>query len=176
MVVQAEACEAVLAVAPERSAGLLHGLQQSGREALSEMQQTVHALRSGESHEAAGLNGLPTLLEATRRAGLPVAIEMEGPDRPVPAEVEECAYSIVREALTNALRHSDRVGAAVRISYETDRLEVSILDRGRPVRRSLPGGHGLMGLRETVAAHHGTITAGPTDHGQYLVRASLPLR
>jgi signal transduction histidine kinase len=174
MVVQAEAGEAVLADSPERSATFLRAVQRSGREALTELERTVQTLRSGERTRP-GLDAVPDLVATARAAGLPVAVAVEPVMRRLPAAVEESAYQVVREALTNAVRHSDHAGALVRIACHADRLEVSVLDTGTAVDRRLPGGHGLRGLREVVLARGGTLTVGPTDHGQYLVHVDLPL-
>jgi signal transduction histidine kinase len=89
--------------------------------------------------------------------------------------VARCAYHVVQEALTNVLRHSDRSGATIRLGYAPDRISLSVVDEGRPVRRLLPGGHGLAGLRERVTALGGAVEAGPTHEGKHLVHATLPI-
>jgi signal transduction histidine kinase len=53
-------------------------------------------------------------------------------------------------------------------------VSVSVIDEGRPVRRLLPGGHGLAGIRERVSALGGTLDAGPTDDGRHLIHVTLP--
>jgi signal transduction histidine kinase len=175
MVVQAEAAEALLATSPERSAESLRAVQSAGRQALGEMRRTVAALRSGDVTAAGhGLASLPELLETVRAAGLPVSVVTEGRPTTLPGEVDRSAYRVLQEALTNVLRHSDRTGAVVRLSYTPANVVVSVVDDGRPVRRLLPGGHGLAGLRERVASIGGTLDAGPTDDGRHLIHAILP--
>jgi signal transduction histidine kinase len=175
MVIQAEAGEAMLESAPARAAESLRAVQQAGRDALAEMRQTVAALRSGRpAAGTAGLDALPELLDSVRAAGLPVTVVTDGTPGELSRAADESAYSIVREALTNALRHSDHAGVAVRLCYHDDSVEISVLDQGRPVRRRLPGGHGLTGLREAVTAAGGSLNAGPTPDGQHLVHAVVP--
>ena len=174
MVVQAEAGEALLASAPDRSAESLRAVQQAGRDALAEMRRTVAALRSGVEPRHR-LDALPALVDTVRSAGLPVAVVTDGVPGALPTAVEESAYRVVQEGLTNALRHSDRSGATVRLAYQDGGMEVSVLDAGHPVRRGLSGGHGLVGLRESVAATGGTVDAGPTERGEHLVHAVFPL-
>jgi len=53
-------------------------------------------------------------------------------------------------------------------------VSVSVIDEGRPVRRLLPGGHGLAGIQERVSALGGTLDAGPTDDGRHLIHVTLP--
>jgi signal transduction histidine kinase len=174
MVVQAEAGEALLASAPDRSAESLRAVQQAGRDALAEMRRTVTALRSGAPPRHR-LEALPALVDTVRSAGLPVTVVTDGMPDTLPAAVEESAYRVVQEGLTNALRHSDRSGAAVHLAYQDGGMEVSVLDTGHLVRRGFSGGHGLVGLRESVAATGGTVNAGPTERGEHLVHAVFPL-
>src|SRR4051795_3703179 len=174
MVVQAEAGEALLVSAPERTAQALQAGQQAGRDALVEMRRTVAALRSGAAVQH-GLDAMPALLDEVRSAGLPVTVVTDGVPAALPPAIEESAFRVVQEGLTNALRHSDRSGAAVHVAYRDDGIAVSVLDTGHPVRRGVTGGHGLTGIRKAVAASGGTVNAGPTVRGEHLLHADFPL-
>ena len=59
-----------------------------------------------------------------------------------------------------------------------DELVIKVTDDGRA--RSVPAdgdglGHGLIGMRERVEVHGGTVTAGPRPGGGWRVTATLPL-
>ena len=97
----------------------------------------------------------------------------------MPAGVGVCAYRIVQESLSNASQHAP--GAAVTVSVDHDAEAVSsgwpTGLAGQPVR---PGGergpgHGLTGMRERVALLGGSLSAGPTPTGGFVVSAVLPL-
>ena len=176
MVVQAEAAEALLPTSPERSAEALHAVQDAGRRALSEMRRTVAALRAGESaQEDCDLSALPALVDVVRSAGLPVTVVTEGRPRQLPADVERSAYRVIREGLTNAVRHSDRTGVLLRLRYGSDSVEMTLVDEGHPVHRRLPGGHGVAGMREVVTGLGGTFDAGPAADGRHVLHAVLPV-
>jgi signal transduction histidine kinase len=176
MVVQAEAAEALLPTSPERSAEALRAVQDAGRRALGEMRRTVAALRAGEpAQDDCDLSALPALIDTVRSAGLPVTVATEGRPRQLSADVERSAYRVIREGLTNAVRHSDRTGVLLRLSYGADRVEVTLVDEGHPVRRRFPGGHGVVGMREVVTGLGGTFDAGPAADGRQVLHAVLPV-
>jgi signal transduction histidine kinase len=99
--------------------------------------------------------------------------------------VDQAAYRIVQEALTNVSRHAGRACASVYLYYTPQTLSVQVVDDGKgPVistgtsagpRPSGPG-LGLVGMRERVSALGGWLHAGPQDGGGFQVRAELPAR
>jgi signal transduction histidine kinase len=122
-----------------------------------------------------------------RAAGLPVTVTVTGAERPLPPDVDQAAYRIVQEALTNVSRHAglagggDQVSASVRLHYTPDALSVQVADDGRGTvtpagtRPSGPG-LGLVGMRERVSALGGRLQAGPQDGSGFHVHAELPAR
>lgn len=179
MVVQAGAAEEVLRQAPERALEPIRAVQETGRQALAEMARLLGMLRrDGEELGLApqpGLDDLETLVEQTRRAGLPVKLRVEGTPRPVPLGADLSAYRIVQEALTNARKHAGEASAAVTVRYGHEALEVEIVDDGSGSGNGDGGGHGLVGMRERVALFGGEFEAGPQLAGGFRVHARLPL-
>ncbi|HEY3482798.1 MAG TPA: ATP-binding protein, partial [Streptomyces sp.] len=87
------------------------------------------------------------------------------------------AYRVVQEALTNTIKHASGASAEVVVEYGEDRLKVDVADTGgRPGPAASTGnGRGLLGLRERVAVHGGTLQTGPRPRGGYRVTALIPL-
>ena len=114
-----------------------------------------------------------------RGAGLAVDLRITDGQRPLPAGVELSAYRILQEALSNALRHAPGARATAEVAYEPDRLRLRVHNGPPPVRPDRPSpprpGHGVLGMRERAAMLGGTLAAGPTPDGGYLVEAVLPL-
>jgi signal transduction histidine kinase len=105
---------------------------------------------------------------------------VEGTPSPLPAGVELSAYRIVQEALTNVVKHAGPARAQVTIRYRDRDLTVEVTDDGRgTVTSGSDGragtGHGLIGMRERVAAFGGDLETGPRPGGGFRVVARLPL-
>ena len=67
----------------------------------------------------------------------------------------------------------------VRVGYAPGTLRLAVEDEGNPVARNgrhAAEGHGIVGMRERVAALGGRLAAGPRPEGGYRVFAELPLR
>ncbi len=105
------------------------------------------------------------------RAGAEVSVNADVPHRPPPA-VENAAYFVVAESLTNAVKHSG--GAAVRVTLWAEPEELGIVVADDGLGGADAGGSGLTGLRQRVEALDGWVqVASPTGEGT-TVRAVLP--
>jgi signal transduction histidine kinase len=179
MVVQAGAGEEVLRRDPDRAADVLRSIQETGRQALSEMSRLLGILREHGDElglvPQPGIADLGSLLEQTRGAGLPVELTVEGEERSLPRGVEVSLYRIVQEALTNTRKHAGPACATVRLRYSGVQVAADIEDDGAGSRNGYGGGNGLIGMRERVAVYGGCLEAGPRPGGGYLVRARIPL-
>jgi signal transduction histidine kinase len=153
------------------------------REALTEMRRLLGMLRGADADaERApqpGMDHLEGLVAAVGGAGLAVDLRVDGTQRPLPPSVELSAYRILQEALSNTLRHAPGARATVEVHYEPGRLRLRVHNHAPPVRGHRPPpsspGHGIVGMRERAAMLGGTLAAGPTPEGGYLVEAVLPL-
>ena len=159
---------------------VLETVEQTGRNALTEMRRLLGMLRSDANEPLTpqpGLTDVPTLVTQLREAGLPVELEVEGERRELPVGIELSAYRIVQEALTNALKHAGQARAWVKIRYGSDSLELEIADDGiGGASPAASGGHGLVGMRERVALYGGRLDAGRRPSGGFAVRVLLPIR
>jgi signal transduction histidine kinase len=178
MTVQAGAARLLLDEEPERAAGPLLSVEESGRQALTEIQRLLGVLGEDEGEIAfgrqPGMADLDTLLEHARQAGLPVEQAVEGEPIELPPGVDLAAYRVVQEALTNALKHADPASAQVIVRFGREALDLEITNDGRTESTGDEGGHGLIGMRERISLYGGELHAGP-EPGGYAVRARLPV-
>jgi signal transduction histidine kinase len=182
MVVQAAAERRSLGAADGgETAAVLASIEDTGREALTEMRRLLGILRREGEHPPleppASLRGLESLVEQVRGSGLPVALRVEGEPRSLAPGVDLSAYRIVQEALTNTLKHAGPARAEVRVVHRARELELIVSDDGAGVAGDDGNGpgHGVIGMRERVALFGGSFAAGPRPEGGYRVHARLPL-
>jgi signal transduction histidine kinase len=155
----------------------LLAIEEAGADAARELRETLGVLRTPDDCDGSGLGHLDGLVARARAAGLPVTITVTGPQRPLPADVDQAAYRIVQEALTNVGRHAGGARAVVQLRYAPDALTVQVDDDGAGAGTQAAGpGLGLIGMRERVSALGGRLHAGPQEHGGFQVRAELPAR
>ncbi len=184
--VQAETAPYRLSGLPEPVRAEFGSLSAAAREALADMRRLLGVLRHDEPAPRAPqpqLADLPALVDATRRAGVPVELSVAPALGQVQAGVAVCAYRIVQESLSNASQHAP--GAAVTVSV--DRRGHAVLLRvangpatpgngaAAPAGNGAKAGHGLTGMRERVALLGGSLSAGPVTGGGFVVSAQLPL-
>jgi len=204
--VQAGFGEYVFDSDPAQARAALGNIQHVTREALSDMQRLLGVLRregtgqpaataaGGEPGQgrpsaparqlqlapAPGLANLERLVSTTAGAGVRVALTRTGDRTDIPAAIDQSAFRIVQEALTNVVKHSGAGTCQVIVGYEPDGLTVEITDPGGDARephaaRTDGTGHGILGMRERVSLCGGEFTAGPR-HGQgFEVIAHFPL-
>jgi signal transduction histidine kinase len=179
MVLQVGAVRHRLPASLARETAALRDVEETGRTALAEMRQLLGAMReNGEPAEMTpqpGLGSLDALLAQVRRAGLPVALHVEGEARPLPPAVDLSAYRIVQEGLTNVLKHAHASRADVAVRYDARDLRIEVRDDGRGSGAGDGLGHGLVGIGERVKLYGGELAAGRVDGGGFALRTRLPI-
>ncbi|MEU4223858.1 histidine kinase [Nonomuraea sp. NPDC026600] len=167
---------------PEQARASLLAIKETSTTALTQLRAALDRLDPRDStHDlGASAHDLPGLIDGVRAAGLPVDVEPADPT--VPAHLSATVYGVVRESLTNVLRHAGPTRALVRLSGDPAGLVLEIADRGagRPGAAEGRGwsgtaeGRGLAGMRARVIAAGGHFTAGPRDGGGFQVLATFP--
>ncbi|RHA41016.1 sensor histidine kinase [Cellulomonas rhizosphaerae] len=155
-------------------------IRQTGRAALDDMRQVLGRLRHDEA--APGLARLAFdevdgLVAEMREVGQPIAVRIVAEGRTPPDAAERTAVLVVREALTNAVRHAPGADTSIEIADGPGAVRVRVTN-GRPSgtvdHEMTTGGHGLLGLKERVAMLAGTWNAAATPEGGFVVEATLP--
>jgi signal transduction histidine kinase len=191
--VQAETARLTTPGLTELSAQRFAGIGDTARAGLTEMRrllgvlredaqdaqdaQPIMAPRQADRHPQPGLPQLGDLVDEARdAAGSAARLIVSGPVTRLDPGVELAAYRIVQEALTNARRHAPGAAVDVELRYADDVLRLRVRDNGPgPLPDPRPG-HGLLGMRERVAAAGGSLRTRAADGGGFCVEAELPVK
>ncbi|MFI8079878.1 histidine kinase [Kitasatospora sp. NPDC086009] len=143
----------------------------------AELRDIVRLAERGETELRTVVSDSPRLsfeAELASAAGVleAAAITVEVDDVPVPAGAGAVLSVVLREAVTNILRHSAARHARIATSVAGDAVRLEVENDGAPDGVSAPGS-GIGGLTVRLAAIGGTLAAGPDD-GWYLLRAEVP--
>ncbi|MEU8299452.1 sensor histidine kinase [Micromonospora sp. NPDC048909] len=164
-----------LATDPEAAGRTLDEAVTQTRDTLAELR----ALSRGIAPPILVDRGLPSALAALAGRGLiPIELrvdpELGTPDGRLDAAVENTAYFVVAEALTNVAKHSRAAACQVSVRQSGRQLTVSVGDDGQGGAH-LAKGHGLVGIADRVRAAGGELAVVSPPGGPTEIRAELPL-
>ena len=157
-------------------------IKRTSRIALEDMRKLLGLLRPGDSpypeRGRVSLSHLDDLINECRAAGLNLDVERTGEPRLLPPILDQAAYRITQESLTNVLKHAGPgANAKLRLAYDAEAVEVEVVNDGRGPTGAVAVGtrKGLIGMRERVELFEGEFAAGPMEGGGFRVFARLPL-
>jgi len=166
----------------EEARATLEEIKRTSRIALEDMRKLLGLLRPADAaypeRDRVSLSHLNDMIDECRAAGLTVTVETSGDRLDLPPILDQTAYRIIQEALTNVLKHAGRGAAAtVGLSFDPTSVELEVTDDGPGTigRVSVGTRRGLIGMRERVELFGGRFSAAPMEGGGFRVFARLPL-
>ncbi|WP_245627782.1 sensor histidine kinase [Actinomadura oligospora] len=162
VVLRGELCDRLMEADPVRARTELAALPDLVERALTELESVAHA--------AVGLRLAQELSAAhavLKAAGIQAAATVE--TGTLPPEVEAAVAAVLREAVTNVVRHSTARTCRITVTPEGDTVRLRVVNDGAaeppPATPSPgPGGSGLRGLAERTG---GRLTAGARAGGRF---------
>ncbi|MEV2214681.1 histidine kinase [Streptomyces sp. NPDC050997] len=197
IVVKAEAARRLAARDLTAALDQITDIESVGRQALTEIREAVTGYRDGSL-----ITELDRARSALSAAGVELVLSQLGP--PLPPQTEVLLGWVVREAVTNVVRHSGADRCEITVAGAAERVRLTVTDDGTGADASAStaawdsdpgaaagpasggawvgagfreglGGTGLKGLTERLAAAGGSLTAGPGTRGGFAVTAELPV-
>ncbi|MFI6246540.1 sensor histidine kinase [Streptomyces sp. NPDC051016] len=172
IVVKSEAARRLAARDMDAALAQVSDIESVGRQALTEIREAVTGYREGS---------LATELTRARSALAAASIEtvVRQSGTPLAPQTETLLGWVVREAVTNVVRHSDARHCEITVDSGAERVRLTVTDDGSGAVAAEPrsggiGGTGLKGLTERLAAAGGSLRAGPAPRGGFTVTAELP--
>jgi len=167
---------------PGQASETLKRLESLAADSLSELQRLITDLRPSHLDDL----GLPAALrwhagKVSERTGLKIRVDTFGEERPISEAAKIAMFRIVQEALNNAIKHSGAASVFVQLSYDRERIHVTVRDDGSgfdpelvQIRQSSRPSLGLAGMRERAGLLGGTVNVQSGPGQGTLVEASLP--
>ncbi|VVJ18396.1 Two-component system sensor histidine kinase [Amycolatopsis camponoti] len=180
VVVRTQAAGVILARGPEQE--LIKEIEEAGAAALGAVRRLVMMLRSPGQDTIVPASNLVETVEAAVAHGDNVTVRLAPrlADLVVTPETVSTVHRVVLESLTNVGKHAHdarHVTVVVEPAEDGRHLRVEVCNDGlRPGRvRRAPGGYGLIGMGERIAALDGRLTAGQHGDRGWRVLAELPM-
>lgn len=164
---------------PEDQVCLISHLEQAqalAKSALATVRRVATALRPQILDDLGLQAAIDWLLqEICGRAGIEAQLEFRLSQRLAP-ELSTTIYRACQEALTNIVRHSQARHASVRLYLEEEGMVCEVQDDGLGLQTPREGSLGLVGIRERVQLHGGSLSLSvPPDGEGTLLVFRLPL-
>ncbi len=180
--IQAAAARRVLRTQPDAAAAALERIEVASRTAVDDLRRMLVTLREGAGAPTAaapGLAGVDDLVAELGRAGLAVTVSGADPaGLRLPQAVDQVAYRIVQEALTNALKHGSAGTARLEFLPSGDGLDIRVTnptsDVGTASADRRGRGLGVTGILERASLFGGRAEAGSGTAGTWRVDVHLP--
>jgi signal transduction histidine kinase len=158
----------------EKTIGLLRTTSAAAMGELRQILGILHEENGEEQGVAKPLSSLDDLVVRARSAGAEIALHRDGEARPLAPMVEHAAYRVIKEGVTNALRHARGGAIRVALRYEPDAVIAEVVnDPGLP-HDGPTSGQGLIGLGERIRLAGGALYHGRTPDGRFRIAAMLP--
>lgn len=163
---------------PTRSLAALAAIEDIARETVADIDQFIGSLRTDDARPGtvetpAALASLATLVAQREAAGMRVAVTHVGTARPLGGAIDQAAYRILQEALTNAARYGAGT-AAVQLAYGEAALRITVTNAVRAgAAAASTHGHGLIGMRERASLLGGDLCT-ERARDTYRITARLP--
>jgi signal transduction histidine kinase len=166
----------------DEARAVLEEIRRTSRIALADMRKLLGLLRPSDAaypeRDRVSLSHLDVMIDECRAAGLTVIVDRNGHPQTLPPILDQTAYRIIQEALTNVLKHAGPgASATVHLTFDPVSVELEVTDDGPGTIGSVAVGtrRGLIGMRERVELFGGRFSAGPMEGGGFRVFARLPL-
>lgn len=150
------------------------------RDAVSHMQSHVRNILARLRPAALLDVGLPHAVDnlvqswAGRQPGVSIIAQIDSTALPI--DLEATIYRVVQESVSNAIRHGDPSRIDISVAQRDGAVQVRVSDDGRGLHGGRTEGFGLIGMRERIAAHGGSLTVENRAEGSgVVVAADLPL-
>jgi len=143
------------------------------QEVIQEIRTAIFDLHGGSSGTTRLRQRIEEAIAQFSGADLRTTVQFVGPLSVVDATLADHADAVVREAVSNAVRHADATTLEITVKVQDD-LSIEVIDNGAGIPNNITGS-GLTNLRRRAKHVTGEFTIAPAPGGGTLLRWSAPL-
>lgn len=144
------------------------------QEIIQEIRSAIFDLHAGPSRATGLRHRLDKVIDQLAIPALHTTVQYTGPLSVVDTVLANHAEAVLREAVSNAVRHANATGLAINVSVEDD-VRVEVVDDGVGISGDITES-GLRNLRQRADDAGGEFTVENMPTGGTLLRWSAPLR
>ncbi|MET7478878.1 histidine kinase [Streptomyces sp. NPDC005648] len=155
---------------PERAVQEVDDILSISRQSLSDVRRVASGFR--DMSLAQEVTSAESVLNAAE-----VAVRVEVATGEIGRQVENVLAAVLREAVTNVLRHTKATRCAIGVTADGERVTLSVVNDGVAAGRrdtDAHGGSGLGNLAMRLREVGGALDSGALPDGTFHVRASAP--
>ena len=143
------------------------------QEGLADVRHSVATLRASPTESRPLPEAINSLINQWKAAGLNANLVIAGSPRLLLPQTNLTLYRATQEALTNVAKHANATHVDVRLNYDHDRIQLSIVDNGVGANDS-EGGFGLLGVRERVQLLKGVVRVRTKPGEGFVLEVEVP--
>lgn len=174
--VQLQAAATLLPTDPRQAESFLTQAQRLGAVAISEVRQSVGALRTGIAEKPLAEAIASLVADFRASTGITPTIKLNLQVK-IPPPLDKTLYRIVQEALTNISKYAEATIVQIQLAANLEQVCLSIEDNGKGFSLDQEtSGFGLQSMQERAAALDGNfqITSKPGSGCQIIVEFPIP--
>ncbi|MGZ6346146.1 MAG: sensor histidine kinase [Anaerolineales bacterium] len=158
---------------------LVDRLQSFSKQMSQGLYRLVHDLRPAQLDDLGLIPALEYLKDDSVRAGLEVAIKIQGHARRLDPIIETVLFRVAQEALHNVVRHAQIGQARILLDFKPQEITLKVEDSGAgfdPVQSFVPPrGWGMAGMQERVESVGGLLSIKSKPNIGTVVEVAIPV-
>ncbi len=169
-----QAARAVMARDPTRALLMLEKAQILTQDALTDVRNSVFALRASPDENLTLPELVEKLLQNCCTMNLEADLKIKGTPRTITPQVQLTLYRAAQESINNICKHSKATQVWVSLDYlEPEKIRLMVQDNGVGADQ-IDGGFGLMGLKERLNLLNGQLNIQTAKDQGFRLEITIP--
>lgn len=168
-----EFAENIIGTDPQKAEDVVRQAREQSKKCMDDLRKAVAALKKNSIIQTYSLQDiLDKLLCQFRPERVNFHLSFDNQVEQETLEVKDCVYKMVREAVTNGVRHGHADFFDIDISRKENRIIVSIKDNGTGCNNIVKS-DGLLGIEKRISLLNGNVTYHSAHNDGFYIKAII---